>query len=252
MIRSAGGGEVFVIALSREDRRNALTPGMLTELDEAVGRARAARAVALIGDGRVFCAGFDLTLCKDDPRGGVLRSLLGGLSRAIVSLRGLACPVVLGAQGAAIAGGCALLGGADVVVTDPDAKLGYPVTPLGISPGVSAPFLSGAVGSGRARERLLDPSLVSGREAVRIGLAHELVERDAVAGRAVEIAGDLAAKPATGIEATKRLLNELDSAMAHAGRALETSLSLAGGDEEQRLLPQVWRTRAPSQGKDDA
>jgi enoyl-CoA hydratase/carnithine racemase len=123
---------------------------------------------------------------------------------------------------------------------------------LGISPGVSAPFLSGAVGSGRARERLLDPSLVSGREAVRIGLAHELVERDAVAGRAVEIAGDLAAKPATGIEATKRLLNELDSAMAHAGRALETSLSLAGGDEEQRLLPQVWRTRAPSQGKDDA
>ncbi|MBY0458098.1 MAG: HDOD domain-containing protein, partial [Gemmataceae bacterium] len=46
--------------------------------------------------------------------------------------RECSAPIVLAAHGAAIAGGCALLGGADVVITHHEAKIGYPVVRLGI------------------------------------------------------------------------------------------------------------------------
>jgi len=229
-----------VITLARPDRRNALTPEMLGDIESAVHGLSQARSIAVVGEGSTFCAGFDLTLCKNCPDGGVLRALLGGLSRAILTLRSFPGPVVIGAHGAAIAGGCALLGGADLVVSEPEAKIGYPVVSLGISPAVSAPFLAAAVGPGSARERLLEPVLMNGREAMRIGLVHEIVDKERVALRTISLAEDLASKPTSGIQTTKTWLNELDDAERWAPKARDVSLSLTGGQEERQLLPRVW------------
>src|SRR5690606_29099547 len=113
-----------------------------------------ARTLLLCGEGRVFCAGFDLDACRGEGGDDALRRLLRGLSAAIAGLRAQERPVVVAAHGAAIAGGCALLGSADVVVADAGAKLGYPVARLGISPAVSAPFLAPAVGAGAGRRLL--------------------------------------------------------------------------------------------------
>lgn len=241
-------GRVTALMLNRPGRRNALTPGGLSQLADA---ARAAgdtsRVVLLAGEGKVFCAGFDLTLCRESPDGAVMRELLRALSHAVRTLRNLPIPVVAAAHGAAIAGGCALLGGADIVVTDMHAKLGYPVLRLGVSPAVSAPFLMPAVGSGPARELMLNPAFITGSDAHKMGLAHELVpEPDDVTARARQIASELADKPAVGLAATKRLLNQLDRTDSEeiAREALGVSLALTGGDEERRLLPAVWARRS--------
>lgn len=231
--------ELAVITLRRPERRNALTPEMLGALASAVREAEDSGAIVLLGEGPAFCAGFDLHLCRDAPDGSVLRELLAGLAGAIAALRTAGPPVVMGAHSAAIAGGCALLGGADFVFTDDGATLGYPVVTLGISPAVSAPFLRLAVGDGTARARLLEPSLFDGREAVRIGLAHESLAAPAIVGpRALECARELARKPRRAMRATKRWLAEVTPADGTA--ALEASLSLTGGDEERRLLPRAW------------
>jgi enoyl-CoA hydratase/carnithine racemase len=256
VIRREVVGDVAVVTLSRAEKRNALTPGMLgelrgvierlksTEIAEPISVAREARALVLAGDGKVFCGGFDLKMCQDEP--GTLELLLRGLHEVIAALRGLPVPVVVAAHGAAIAGGCALLGGADVVVTDAGAKLGYPVTPLGISPAVSAPFLRLLTGDGRARERLLDPALVSGREAARIGLAHECVELpEQVRPRALEIAVGLAAKPAGAVRATRGWLREIEDLRGGGGadveRGLRASLSVVGSGEEREGLARLFR-----------
>lgn len=245
MIRVEPLGAVTLLALSRPDRRNALTPAMLDDLPAQAERAAraGARAIVLAGDGPVFCSGFDLALCRDHPDGSVMRDLLAGLSRAVRGLRRVPVPVVGAARGAAIAGGCALLGGCDVVVTDSGAKLGYPVVRLGVSPAVSAPFLRAAVGDGPCRARQLDPGLIDGREAVRLGLAHEVVaEASAVLPRAAAIAAELAAKPTGAVSATRAWLNELDGTGGDAtpDLALAASLALAGGEEERSLLPAAW------------
>ncbi len=242
-------GGVAVVTLSRPEKRNALTPAMLTDLALAVQSLREAapgtehaRALVIQGEGPVFCAGFDLSMCRDDP--GAIGAMLTGLSKAGRAVRRLPMPVICAAGGGAIAGGCALAASCDILVTDPGAKLGYPVVRLGVSPAVSGPMLAAQIGAGRARERMLDPETIGGEEALRIGLAHHLApDADAVKALAMEIAQAMAAKPPHALAATKRWLNELDGSdrdNRHAG-ALGASLALAGGDEEQERLAAIWR-----------
>lgn len=246
MIRVELQSEVAWVKLCRPDKRNALTPDMLGSLETAVRQAAAgpARAVVLCGEGPAFCAGFDLDLCKDHPDGSVMRALLTGLAGVIAALREQPLPVVAALRGAAVAGGCALLGGCDLVVTHDTAKLGYPVTRLGVSPAVSAPTLAAMLGWGPARARLLDVGLVSGREALRLGLAHESVAEDTlVEPKAGEIARALAAKPARAMHATRAWLARVEDLADGPWRALRASLELTGGDEERRLLPAAWAAR---------
>jgi methylglutaconyl-CoA hydratase len=243
-IRSQSAAGVATITLARPEKRNAMTPAMLEALRGAIaehGADSRTRVMLLTGEGDLFCSGFDLTLCRDDDS--VLPALLSGLSACIAALRGTACPVVIAAHGAAIAGACAMLGGADMVVTTDDAKIGYPVLRLGISPAVSAPTLATAAGFGPARTRLLDTQLVSGREAVRLGIAHEsLATREACERRARDIAETLAAKPPHALAATKALLNELTplASKQNLHTALQASVKLCGTAEERQLLPQAW------------
>ncbi|MEO1007465.1 MAG: enoyl-CoA hydratase/isomerase family protein [Planctomycetota bacterium] len=233
MIRLDRDNGVVRIVLDRPERRNALTPDGLRELAKRIGDLErdGDRAMLLAGEGRAFCAGFDLDACVGPHGDANLASLLANLSAIVAALRALPIPVVAAVQGAAIAGGCALLGGADVVVASPDAKLGYPVTRLGISPAVTAPFLA-SIGWGPARARLLDPGLIDGRRAHDVGLVHELA--DDPAARAMEIAGSLAAKPPHALRETKRWMNELMPANAAAG--LAASLALVGSDESHQML----------------
>jgi methylglutaconyl-CoA hydratase len=240
---------VALVVLAREQKRNALTPDMLAQLRAAIRSTAAAgeaqepaRALVLAGDGPVFCGGFDLKLCVAQE--GTLAALLQGLHETIVELKSLAVPVVIAAHGAAIAGGCALLGGGDVVITNADARLGDPVTPLGISPAISAPFLRLLAGDGPARERLLDPDLITGCEALRLGLVHECVAEAArVRTRALELAAALADKPKEAITATRRWLQEIEQQMTvpDQARGLRASMALVGSDEERERLKRLLR-----------
>lgn len=236
--------KVVEIVIDRPEKRNALTPDMQRNLADAVVRAHEshARAVVLCGAGDVFCAGFDLALCREDAS--VMGDLLTTLSRALRAVRRLSCPVVVAAQGGAVAGGCALLSACDIVVSDRAATLGYPVVRLGVSPAVTSPLLRLSVNSGRTRERLLDPATITGERAHELGLVHHLVETPAeVRPRALAVAAELAAKPPHALSATKRWLNELDGSDNDAlfTDALRASLSIAGGPEERALLASVWK-----------
>lgn len=242
-----GAKRVALILIDRPEKRNALTPDMLANIESSAALVRAgegrADAVVLAGEGPVFCAGFDLSLCRDDEQ--MMAALLTRLSAAIRALRRLPAPVVIAAHGAAIAGGCALLGGGDVVVTNREAKLGYPVVRLGVSPAVTSPALAQAVAGGALRRLLFDPELIDGAEAAKLGLAHEITASpEDVRSRALEIASAFAAKPAHGLHATKRWLNEIDGSDRddRFDGALQASLALAGGPEERARLDAMWRT----------
>ncbi|MCC6426364.1 MAG: enoyl-CoA hydratase/isomerase family protein [Phycisphaerales bacterium] len=232
----------MVIRLDRAEKRNALTVGMLKSLGQALDNSMSAGAVVVSGVGDVFCAGFDLSACRDDA--GVLGALLTGLAAVCRGMRGHPAPVVVSAHGAAIAGGCAMVAAADIAVTDGGAKIGYPVVRLGVSPAVSGPMLRVGIGDGRARERMLDSGLIDGWGAKRMGLVHECVKTAAECeARGIEIARGLAEKPRHAIGYTKAWLNEVDGSMdeARLEAGLLASLSRVGSAEERELLDQVWK-----------
>lgn len=235
---------VAVMLLDRPDTCNALDEAMLEAITDhcAAIDPDQTRALVLAGEGDAFCAGFDLTRCRRDA--GAMAAMLTGLSRAARALRRLPIPVVGAAHGAAVAGGCALMGAADFVITNRAAKFGYPVVRLGVSPAVTSPLLRLAVGDAHCRERLLDPGLIDADEAARIGLACEVLDAPAdVRTRALQLAAALAAKPAHSVRATKAWLNRLDTSLDDDlfNAALAVSRSTADTDESRALLEQVWK-----------
>lgn len=234
------------IVLNRPDKRNALTPEMLRALHHAATTLIADETIQTIvirSEGETFCSGFDLTLCQQQP--GTLETLLTLLSRTITTLRAAPKPVVIGVQGAAVAGAAALLVAADLVIADTNAKFGYPVVRLGISPAVSAPSLIDAIGTGHARARLLNPELIDAHRAHALGWVHTLVHiPEDVQPRAQTEAAHLADKPPHAYAVTKAWLNTITEPLNdHANTALQTSLNLAESPEQQQLLAKALRRR---------
>ncbi len=244
MIRVEVHDSIARIVLDRPAKRNALTPEMLDALTAAV-RAQDAdasvRCLLLCADGPTFCAGFDLKAAAGDTD--ILRAQLESLSAAVRTLRRFRTPVVCAAQGGAIAGGCALLGSADLVVADRKAKIGYPVVAIGLSPAVSAPTLEMTIEDSLTRARLLDPGLITGERAHEKGLVTHLVDHpDDVLACAQELAEMLAGKPPHAVARTKAWLNTLDRTNDDEpfARALGVSLATVGTDENRSKLASLW------------
>lgn len=243
-------GAVWCITLARPQQRNALTPEMIADLRAAIhGTPPHARALLLSGQGKVFCAGFDLERSQGEPGIAVVRNLLTGLHACVLAMAGLSIPVVVCVQGAAIAGGCALLTAADAVISHAQAQFGYPAARLGLSPAVSAPTLAQHTGFGAARALQLDGGLISGERALAIGLVTHLVEPDTISSLGLSVAHAFASKPNMSLAATRNLLQSLApmlSTESGIGKAaLQASLDGTGTPEQLQLLAQAWASTRP-------
>jgi enoyl-CoA hydratase/carnithine racemase len=129
-------GPVLWLTINREDKRNAVTPGVLAALADALtaaNRERAVRAVVITGAGaRAFCAGADLqsgTSFKFD------------YSEPHVSFANLfrqakqsTVPLIARVNGACMAGGMGIMAMCDMVVSAPHAVFGLPEVKVGIFP----------------------------------------------------------------------------------------------------------------------
>lgn len=235
------------ITLNDPDRRNALGLAMFDALQRIIETVRdddAVRIVLLHGRGAVFCAGFDLGAAVEDPS--LMGAYISRLSEVNRMLRRLGQVVVVAVQGAAIAGGCALLSAGDFVFISHEAKVGYPVHRLGVSPAVTIPTLQQAIGAGAARTLLMSGHLIDGTEAHRIGLASHVIDSDeALLEAALEFCRFLALKPPGGMRITKAWLNELDGSLDENRFNLPAagSIGLTSDEESRNLLREYWKSR---------
>lgn len=269
---------VMTITLADAQRRNALGVAMFDALERAVegamARARGGESHVLLlrAEGSAFCAGFDLAACVRDAA--TLESFIHRLSGIIVALRAMPAVVVAQVQGAALAGGCAILTGCDIVCAAERATFGYPVHRIGISPAVSLPTLVPALGAGAARELALLGEPVSASRAHQLGLVHRLhADTDALASVTAALVAALAAKGPAALRETKRWLSRLDgtdvgahgadvgahdaegtgdrAAHAAASHDLEVvraaaaaSAALCAGEECRTMLAEFWSSRS--------
>jgi enoyl-CoA hydratase/carnithine racemase len=213
------------VRLNRPEKLNALDGAMfnaIAEAGEALKSDRSVRAVVLSGEGRGFCAGLDLTsfqaMAGAESEGGENGE---GELDALSSMRGrithlgqqvswvwaeLEVPVIAAVHGVALGGGLQVALGADIRIVAPDARLSVLEVRWGLTPDMTATwFLPRLVGPDVAKELTWSGRMVSGEEAVRIGLATRVSEspRDDALVLAQEIAG----KSPEAIRGSKRLLD---------------------------------------------
>lgn len=238
-------GGVADVRLARPEKRNALDEEMfhaLVSTGTGLAAERSLRAVALSGEGRCFCAGLDFGSFAAMAQRGASGSEAEGaeVSRALLDRRErvapanfaqsaawvwhqLPVPVIAGVHGVAYGGGLQVALGADIRLVAPDARLSVMEINWGLIPDMSGPqLLRRLVRWDVAKELTFTGRVVSGEEAVVIGLATRLADDPREA--ALELAREIAAKSPHAIRAAKRLLNEVPETSTAAGLALEQEL----------------------------
>jgi methylglutaconyl-CoA hydratase len=206
------------ITLNRPEKRNALTPTLITELREAFRDAHEradVRVVLLQAAGEAFCAGLDLGELGKLASMNTIENLadterLAALFREIYTHKKFVISVV---QGAAFAGGCGLACAADVVVADKDtATFCYSESKIGFIPAVVAVLILRKTRHAGIREMLLRANAISADDALRLGMINYSVPTSDLHQTAQRLAEDICTHTsAHSIELTKRLLWSAES-----------------------------------------
>ena len=222
------------VRLNRPDKLNALDVAMFKALADTGERLKdeaGVRVVVLSGEGRGFCAGLDFSSFQamaggggrdgdeqDDAAGG---GAGGSAATSIMETDGrithlgqqacwvwqeLEVPVIAAVHGPALGGGLQIALGADLRIVAADAKLSVLEARWGLIPDMTGTVtLPRLVGLDVAKELTFTGRMVSGEEAVRIGLATSVAEDPRTA--ALALAADLRSKSPDALREGKRLLN---------------------------------------------
>jgi 2-(1,2-epoxy-1,2-dihydrophenyl)acetyl-CoA isomerase len=218
---------VATITLTRPDAMNALDTATKVALREAVTAAAeddAVRCVLLTGSGRAFCVGQDLrehVRLLQQQDGSLWRTVPDHYNPIALALATMPKPVVAGVNGVAAGAGAAFAMAADLrlVAASAGFNLAFAGIALSADSG-SSWWLPRLVGVAAAKELLLMPRTVSAAEALRLGLATEVVPDEELAARAREVAVRLAAGPTVAYGAIRRAIaysaaHDLESSLAN-------------------------------------
>jgi methylglutaconyl-CoA hydratase len=185
---------IATIQLNRPERANACDQQILDELARQFaerGADEATRVVVLRGAGKHFCGGADLVARAAEQEAQPPATAPISLVDVLAALDRLSKPTVAAVQGAAVGGGAGLAACCDVVLATDCAFFSIPEVRVGMAPLGVAPFLIRAMGHRNFRRYGLSGERISAAEALRIGLAHEVVSGEQLDHRLDEIADAL-------------------------------------------------------------
>jgi 2-(1,2-epoxy-1,2-dihydrophenyl)acetyl-CoA isomerase len=189
-----------------------VNPRLAGELPRAIEDAAgddAVRVVVIIGAGRGFSSGLDLSEAPKLPEG-TLRDRLDPLAwvgRWIVTAVGCEKPLIAAINGPAAGAGFGLALAADVRVMARGARVSAGYVRRGLSPDAGVSYmLPRVIGLARASEILLTGRDLDADEAQRIGLVAAVFDDATFARDAAAYAERLAAGPPIAYALTKRLL----------------------------------------------
>jgi enoyl-CoA hydratase len=213
-------GPVMIVTMNRPERRNALSPAMMTAMAETWDEVNAdpgIRVAILTGAGGAFCAGADLQgMTQSHPGDAFERAegtsdLSGGVIKALLKGFLLDKPLIAAVEGAAVAGGTEILQGTDIRIAGESARFGVSEVRWGLYPlGGSVVRLRRQIPYAVAADMLLTGRHVRAREAKELGLIGEVVPDGTALDRAREVAAAVAANGPIAVQAVLRALRATD------------------------------------------
>jgi len=229
---------VALVTLDNPDKRNAMTPELTREFPEAIAQVRhnpAARVLVLTNTGSVFCAGGDLRTLQEqlDWPPEENRRFMADFYRTYLSVLQVDAPTIAAINGHAIGAGLSFALGCDLRFASETAKLGTTYLNLGLHPGMGTThLLPQAVGYAHAADLMFTGRLVSGAEAVQMGLVSRVLPDSELLPHALAVAKGIAAKPASGVRMAKRWivqqkLQGLEAALDYEATAQMSSFASA-------------------------
>ena len=242
MVHSEVSGGVLTLTLDRPAVHNALNHEMLDGLFAGLRQAASrpdVRVVVIAAKGPNFSAGIDLahmkrlnTMARED-------SVADGMQIAelLAAIHKLAQPTIAAVQGPVVGGGLALVAACDLLLASDAARFSAAETRLGLVPVLLTPYLIEKIGRNAARRLLLTCDRIDAHEALRIGLADQVVAAGDLPTAVADTAHRIAKSAPGALAATKKLLSghrELplsDASMREAAEMIATARAGAEAGE---------------------
>lgn len=172
---------VLTLTMNRPEVKNALDEHLIKALTDAIEKgckSDAVRVIVLQGSDGFFCAGADLNWMKrvaaytrDENVDDALK--LAHLLRMVADC---SKPTIAHIEGGAFGGGVGLAAACDMAIASEKAVFCLSEVRLGLIPAVISPYLLNAMGARQAKKLTLTAERFCADEAMRLGLAHQVVE----------------------------------------------------------------------------
>lgn len=204
------------VRLDRPDKLNALTLQILDDLvstAQLLRKDRTLRAVVVSGEGDAFCAGLDFGHVMKQPAKVVTHFVprpwrgTNTFQEACWVWRRVPVPVIAAVHGHCLGGGLQIALAADFRIATPESQWSVLEGKWGIIPDMSGiRSLAELVGIDTAKRLTMTAEVVTGKEALDLGLVTELAADPVPA--AFELAERLKLRSPDQLAAAKRLFND--------------------------------------------
>ena len=198
------------LTIANPERRGALDHEILDALAEHA-RTLDARCLVIRGSGDMFSAGYDIgNLSEQEFEESAEKLVAHPFHDALEALEAYRYPVVAEINGHAIGGGLELALTCDIRLAATGVKMGMPPAKLGLiySHTGLAKFID-VCGPANTAELFFVGRNIDSERGHEMGLVNEVVERDQLDERVLDIAAEIASNAPLSLAGNKQLLREL-------------------------------------------
>ena len=243
LVHSERRGNVLVISIQREAKRNAVDRAVADGLDDALNRLDDDHELwvgILTGTTEVFSAGSDLKAGGDynTPRGGEY-----GLIR-----RERRKPLIAAVEGMALGGGFEMVLTCDLVVASRSARFGLPEVAIGALPSSSGLFRGPQVlPLNLARQMILTGTPIDAQRGYEAGFVNAVTDAGGALAGALELAEQICRNAPLSVQACLGVVNGLQRRLDDDGWAATTTAgrSLSGTDDMDEGIKAFLEKRPP-------
>ncbi|MBX7110896.1 MAG: enoyl-CoA hydratase/isomerase family protein [Dehalococcoidia bacterium] len=219
-------GHVAIIRLNRPERLNALSGGLVRDLNDVWDQLDTEfpqiRAIILTGNGRGFCSGADLSAQIAGVSGEAPRPAWdprSSIPPLAPRMRLVQQPIIAAVNGVATGAGLSLSLASDIRIASTEARFASIFVKRGLVPDTgSSVSLVDLIGLGAASEMAYTGRLVDAQWALEKGLVNKVVPPDQLMDSAMALAQEIAGNPPLTVRASKQLIHRrqrLDDALPY-------------------------------------
>jgi len=203
--------QVAYLSFCRPQALNALNLKVLKELEYCLTHInpKQVRVLILKGDGdKAFVAGADIKeMSSLNPEQAKAFSQKG--QKVFSLIEELPQPVIALIQGFALGGGLELALACDILIIEQNAKIGLPEVSLSLLPAFGGTQrLSRSVGLYKAKEMIFTGNFYTAKEALDMGLASQVVQKEELLKTAEQVAHTLKKRGPIAIQKSKELIHK--------------------------------------------
>jgi enoyl-CoA hydratase/carnithine racemase len=167
--------DVLLLTLNRGSKANSLTPTLVEDLITALDQPDNVRMAVIRGEGKHFCAGFDLSDISELSDGDLLWRFVR-IELLLQKIYHSPFPIVALGHGQIVGAGADLFVACWHRVVAPCVKLKMPGWNFELALGTGR--LAALIGQDAARDMLIDTRSISAENAREIGLASDLIGKE--------------------------------------------------------------------------